>query len=81
MVGHFAGIAASIIIGGWAATFIVSQVILFVFLSMFNKPFFIINMPFCEHAIVVEPFLKTKPSPPQAVSYVVGEVLVLLLLS
>ena len=81
MVGHFAGIAASIIIGGWAATFIVSQVILFVFLAMFNKPFFIVNMSFFEHAIVVEPFLKTKPSPPQAVSYFVEEVLVLLLLS
>ena len=26
VVGHFAGIAASIIIGGWVATFIVSQV-------------------------------------------------------
>ena len=26
VVGHFAGIAASIIIGGWAATFIASQV-------------------------------------------------------
>jgi len=27
VVGHFAGIAASIIIGGWAATFIVSQAV------------------------------------------------------
>ena len=26
VVGHFAGIAASMIIGGWAATFIASQV-------------------------------------------------------
>ena len=26
VVGHFAGIAASIMIGGWAATFIASQV-------------------------------------------------------
>jgi len=27
VVGHFAGIAASIIIGGWAATFIASQAV------------------------------------------------------
>ena len=60
MVGHFAGIAASLIIGGWAATFIASQVRLTLFFEVPNQ---------------------TKLPMSQAVSYLVGEILVLLIFS